>query len=65
MSAERDRQIEERAYALWEAEGYPHGRHEEHWHRAAREIAAEETARTAPKAQPPRSPGRAPRKRTR
>jgi Protein of unknown function (DUF2934) len=24
-------QIAERAYLLWEASGYEHGRHEEHW----------------------------------
>jgi hypothetical protein len=62
VSAEWDRRIEERAYALWEAEGHPHGKHEEHWQRAAREIAAEETARTTPKARLRRSPRRAPHK---
>jgi len=44
MNPERLRRIEKRAYALWEAEGQPHGRHEEHWRRAAREIETEETA---------------------
>ena len=39
--------IEQRAYALWQAEGQPDGKHEEHWRRAAREIEAEETAGTA------------------
>ena len=33
-------QIARRAYALWQAEGQPDGRHEEHWYRATREIAA-------------------------
>ena len=65
MSSERETRIEERAYALWEAEGHPHGRDEEHWHRAAREIAAEETAiNTTTLARSRRSPRRAPRKRT-
>ena len=45
MNSDRRRRIEQRAYALWEAEGYPHGKHEDHWHRAAYEIDAEETAR--------------------
>jgi len=44
--------IEERAYALWEAEGQLHGRHEEHWHRAARELEAEETASPSVKRSP-------------
>ena len=44
MNAEIRQRIEQRAYALWQAEGQPHGRHEDHWHRAAQEIEAEETA---------------------
>jgi hypothetical protein len=44
MNSEKQRRIEERAYALWEDEGQPHGRHEEHWRCAAREIEAEEIA---------------------
>jgi len=44
MYSDRQRRIEQRAYALWEAEGYPHGNHEDHWLRAAREIEEEETA---------------------
>ena len=44
MSLDREKRIEQRAYALWEAEGYPHGKHEEHWLRAAHEIDAEQTA---------------------
>ncbi len=43
MNSDRQRRIEQRAYALWEAEGQPYGRDEEHWHRAAREIDAEAT----------------------
>jgi hypothetical protein len=43
MDAERQRRVERRAYGLWLAEGQPHGRHEEHWLRALREIEAEET----------------------
>ena len=40
MDQEKHEQIAARAYALWQAEGQPDGRHEEHWYRAAREIAA-------------------------
>lgn len=42
MDTKKQRRIEERAYALWVAEGQPQGRHEEHWHRATREVEAEE-----------------------
>jgi len=49
MNSETRRRIEQRAYALWEAEGQPHGRHDEHWQRAAREIDTEETASAAVK----------------
>lgn len=31
--------IEERAYAIWESEGKPHGREVEHWLRAEAEAA--------------------------
>jgi hypothetical protein len=36
---DREHQIRERAYSIWEAEGYPHGHADDHWHRAAREVA--------------------------
>jgi hypothetical protein len=42
MDLEKLKRIEQRAYLFWEAEGQPHGRHEEHWHLAARQIEAEE-----------------------
>jgi Protein of unknown function (DUF2934) len=38
--------------ALWEADGQLHGKHEEHWHRASREVEAEETANAAVKRSP-------------
>ena len=40
MDREIHEQIARRAYALWQVEGQPDGRHEEHWYRATREIAA-------------------------
>lgn len=54
MADERDRRIRDRAHAIWEAEGRPHGRDQEHWRQAAeeidREFATEVTggARTTP-----------------
>ena len=41
MTADRNARIEERAYHIWLAEGRPDGRHDEHWHRAERELSAE------------------------
>jgi hypothetical protein len=41
-AAEEDPQIERiriRAYEIWEREGRPHRRHDDHWHRAETEIA--------------------------
>jgi hypothetical protein len=42
MRSDREERIRQRAYAIWQSEGHGHGREEEHWHRAEREIAAEE-----------------------
>jgi len=42
MQSDRHERISERAYQIWVAEGRPHGRHDEHWQRAEREIAEEE-----------------------
>jgi len=64
MSTEKQRQIEQRAYALWQAEGRPDGKHEEHWRRAAHEVEAEErVVGEAEKAGPRQSSGRAGRAR--
>lgn len=38
MEAERHEQIRKRAHAIWEQEGRPHGREQEHWERAEREL---------------------------
>ena len=61
MDSEKQKRIERRAYAFWEAEGQPHGKHEEHWQLAAREIEAEESPSIAEKHKPKRgsvTPGR-------
>ena len=42
--------VRERAYFLWEAEGKPHGREDEYWHRA-RELLEDETQSGYPPAQ--------------
>ena len=36
--SDREQRIRDRAHALWEQEGRPEGRHNEHWERASREI---------------------------
>ena len=44
ITGKDDRRIRERAYALWERDGRPEGRHIEHWQQAAREVAGEDAA---------------------
>ncbi|WP_371832281.1 DUF2934 domain-containing protein [Paracoccus benzoatiresistens] len=39
--------VRERAHALWEQAGRPHGQGAEHWSQAEREIAAEEDAQSS------------------
>jgi hypothetical protein len=34
-----DEKIRDRAYEIWERDGRPEGRHEDHWHQATRDIA--------------------------
>lgn len=41
LEGQRKKLVEERAYAIWEEEGRPHGRDLEHWARAEQDIAAE------------------------
>ncbi len=38
MPESREQHIRERAHAIWEQEGRPEGRHDEHWQQASREI---------------------------
>jgi len=42
MAEDRNARIGERAYHIWLEEGQPHGRHDEHRHRAEREMIEEE-----------------------
>lgn len=46
MTESRDEWIKKRAYSLWEEEGYPTGRDQQHWEQAMKERAVMET--TAP-----------------
>ena len=46
MSDDREGQIRERAYRLWQDEGEPHGKHDEHWHRAQQEFPGEQPSDT-------------------
>ena len=70
MRSDREERIKERAYTIWLAEGRVHGKHQDHWHQAEREIAAEEKG-TKPAGGATRRPSRvraakpAPRSRSR
>ena len=37
-----DLAVAQRAYQLWEEEGHPEGAHDEHWHRAKRQLTDEQ-----------------------
>lgn len=51
---DEETRIRDRAYAIWEREGRPDGRHDEHWEQARRELAAETTVGgAAPGVNPP------------
>src|SRR5689334_12089519 len=52
MADDRDQRIRDRAYQIWEREGRPEGRHDEHWRRAAEEIEAEARPKAATAAKP-------------
>ena len=60
-SAEKNSIVEEkvksRAYAIWEDEGRPEGKHLEHWERARREAGASKPT-PAPAAAPQAAPRR-------
>jgi hypothetical protein len=47
VAPDRQQQVEQIAYRLWQAEGCPHGRHEEHWRRAEQEYHADKPIRGA------------------
>jgi hypothetical protein len=41
-----EEKIQQRAYQIWEHEGHPEGKQDEHWTRACQEIAAETGVQT-------------------
>ncbi len=47
MEANREDEIRARAYQLWEEEGRPEGRAEQHWFTAREAVAVEENHETA------------------
>jgi len=47
MVSDRDEKIRQRAHQIWEREGWPEGKHDEHWAQAAREIDNEAEAGAA------------------
>ncbi len=53
---EDEKRIRERAHQIWEHEGRPEGRHEEHWSQARRQIETEDGAATASEAPTPTAP---------
>ncbi|MDQ2102739.1 DUF2934 domain-containing protein [Azospirillum isscasi] len=61
---ERAHRVQRRAHDIWEREGRPHGRHDEHWAQAEAEVDDEiraeqqsaETESSAPDAPPKRRP---------
>jgi hypothetical protein len=47
VAPDRQAQVAQIAHRLWQAEGCPHGRHEEHWRQAEREFHADKPIRGA------------------
>jgi hypothetical protein len=47
VAPDRQRQVEQIAYRIWQEQGCPHGRQEEHWRRAEREFHADKPIRGA------------------
>ena len=74
MNSDQEARIRQRAYEIWQREGRPEGREDEHWQRAQAEIMAEDgaaanqapnraAAGSKPQSEPP-SPTPPPRRRT-
>jgi hypothetical protein len=52
MPPDRDERIRQRAYEIWEREGRPHGRDDEHWRMAVDELAEESSGASVTQAVP-------------
>lgn len=55
MSDDREKQIRERAHAIWLEEGSPSGRHEEHWEQATKDVDSSAAPAKAPATRTPRA----------
>jgi len=67
MMDDREQWLQQRAYAIWEAEGRPGGRDRDHWEQAERELATSRAAKVhgvVSDAAPSAAPVKKPRKRT-
>ena len=53
----RDERIRKRAYHLWEADGRPHGQHDEYWERASELVRMEESGHPGQLPNPATVPG--------
>lgn len=53
-----NQRIERRAHEIWERDGKPHGKHDEHWAQAEAEIRAEAEAEKAGTEKPAKPAGR-------
>lgn len=59
MTDERQERVRQRAHEIWEREGRPHGKHDEHWRLAREEIEREGGEATEGGAAKARTPRRA------
>ncbi|HGL4260314.1 DUF2934 domain-containing protein [Burkholderia dolosa] len=53
MNEDRETQIRERAYRLWQADGSPEGRADEYWQRAEQQLDAEGAGEAEPELDQP------------
>jgi hypothetical protein len=56
IDPEREQRVRERAYAMWESDGKPHGRDVEYWERAREMIGREESASSGLSKTPQKNP---------
>jgi hypothetical protein len=59
INPKREQRVRERAYALWEADGKPHGQDVEYWERARELIGMEDSAGSGLLPNPRNTPGAA------
>lgn len=59
MQDDREERIRRRAHEIWEREGQPEGKHDEHWAQATAEVAAEDDKGSKGKAGTAKRPGKA------